>query len=76
MAPARSCAGIAPPAGIDRDTLERVTEKARVVALLRGSAEHVRHVVAGCPRRNSSARRTLYGRRVPQWTVLFHQIAH
>jgi uncharacterized damage-inducible protein DinB len=53
-----------------------VTEKARVVALLRGSAEHVRHVVRRMPEAQLERATTLYGRRVPQWTVLFHQIAH
>ena len=73
--PARAM-GIAPPAGIDRDTLEQVAEKARVVALLRGSAEHVRAVVRRVPEAQLGRPTTLYGRRVPQWAVLFQLIAH
>jgi len=73
--PARAM-GIAPPAGIDRDTLERVAEKAKVVALLRSSAEHVRTVVRGMSEEQLGRLTTLYGRRVPQWAVLFQLIAH
>ena len=73
--PARAM-GIAPPAGLDRDTLERVGEKARVVALLHRSAEHVRHAVRRIPDAQLARPTTLYGRRVPQWAVLLHLIAH
>jgi uncharacterized damage-inducible protein DinB len=73
--PARAM-GIAPPPGIDRDTLERVAEKAQVVALLRRSADHVRTVVRGMPEAQLERPTTLYGRRVPQWAVLFQLIAH
>lgn len=73
--PARAM-GIAPPPGIDRDTLERVREKARVVALLRRSAEHVRSSVGQLSEEQLGRTTTLYGRRVPQWAVLFQLIAH
>jgi uncharacterized damage-inducible protein DinB len=73
--PARAM-GIAPPAGIDRDTLEQVREKAQVVALLRRSAEHVRTVVRAMPEEQLGRETTLYGRQVPQWAVLFQLIAH
>ena len=73
--PARAM-GIAPPAGVDRDTLERAAEKAQVVALLRRSAEHVRQAVRQMPDAQLGETTTLYGRRVPQWAVLFHLIAH
>lgn len=73
--PARAM-GIAPPPGIDRDTLERVAEKAQVVALLRRSADHVRTVVRNMPEAQLERPTTLYGRRVPQWAVLFQLIAH
>lgn len=73
--PARAM-GIAPPAGIDRDTLERVREKSHVVALLRRSAEHVRTTVRQIPEAQLTQTTTLYGRRVPQWAVLFQLIAH
>jgi hypothetical protein len=61
--PARAM-GIAPPPGIDRDTLERVAEKAQVVALLRRSADHVRTVVRNMPEAQLSSngrRRSMAG---------------
>ena len=73
--PARAM-GIAPPSGIDRDTLERVAEKAQVIALLRHSAQHVREAVRGMPAAQLERTTTLYGRRVPQWAVLLQLLAH
>jgi uncharacterized damage-inducible protein DinB len=73
--PARAM-GIAPPARIDRDTLERVAEKAQVVALLHRSAEHVREAVRRMPEAQLGRATTLYGRRVPQWAVLLQLLAH
>ena len=73
--PARAM-GIPTPAGIDRDTLERVATKPAVVALLRNSAEHVRRVVRQMPESQLAQETTLYGRRVPQWAVLLQLIAH
>lgn len=73
--PARAM-GIAAPVGIDRDTLERVAEKARVVALLRRSTEHVRHAVRRMPEAQLGRATTLYGRQVPQWAVLLQLLAH
>ena len=73
--PARAM-GIAAPAGIGRDTLERVAEKAQVVALLRSSADHVRQAVRRMPEAQLGEMTTLYDRRVPQWAVLFQLIAH
>jgi uncharacterized damage-inducible protein DinB len=68
--------GIAAPAGIDPDTLERVAEKAQVLALLRVSADHVRQAVRQMPEAQLARPTTLYGRRVPQWAVLFQLVAH
>jgi uncharacterized damage-inducible protein DinB len=73
--PARDM-GIPAPANIDPDTLERVAEKAQVVALLKRSAAHVRQVVRDMPEEQLSRTTTLYGRQVPQWAVLFQLIAH
>jgi uncharacterized damage-inducible protein DinB len=73
--PARAM-GIPAPAGIDPDTLERVGEKAQVVALLRRSAEHVRHVVRRMPEVQLGQMTMHYGRRVPQWAVLLQLLAH
>lgn len=73
--PARAM-GISTPAGINRDTLERVAAKPAVVALLRSSAEHVRRVVREMPDAQLAQETTLYGRRVPQWAVLLQLLAH
>lgn len=73
--PARAM-GIAAPAGVDRDTLERVAEKAAVVARLRRSAAHVRQAVGRMPEGQLGQATTLYGRRVPQWAVLLQLLAH
>jgi uncharacterized damage-inducible protein DinB len=73
--PARAM-GIAAPAGVDPDTLERVAEKGRVVALLRRSADHVRDAVGRTPEAQLGQATTLYGRRVPQWAVLLQLLAH
>ena len=73
--PARAM-GIPAPVGIDQDTLEQVAEKARVIALLRRSGDHVRDVVRRMPEAQLGQRTTLYGRQVPQWSVLLQLIAH
>ena len=73
--PARAM-GIATPAGIDRDTLERVADKSEVLVLLRRSAEHVRQAVRRMPDAQLAQITTLYGRRVPQWAVLLQLLAH
>ena len=73
--PARAM-GIAPPRGIDPEALERVTEKAQILALLRRSAEHVRQSVRAMPEAQLGRPTTLYGRRVPQWAVLLQLLAH
>ena len=73
--PARAM-GIAAPAGIDVDALERSTDKAQIVALLRRSAEHVRQEVRRMPEAQLARATTLYGRRVPQWAVLLQLLAH
>ena len=73
--PARAM-GIAPPAGVDPEALERVTDKAQILSLLRRSAEHVRHEVRRMPEAQLGRATTLYGRRVAQWAVLLQLLAH
>jgi uncharacterized damage-inducible protein DinB len=68
--------GIAPAAGIDPDTLERVVDKEQVVALLRLSSEHVRQAVRRMPEDQLAQPTMLYGRQVPQWSVLLQLVAH
>ena len=68
--------GIAPPAGVDPDTIERVADKKEVVLLLRRSADHVRQAVSRMPEAQLSRATTQYGRRVQQWAVLVQLLAH
>ena len=68
--------GVAAPRGIGLDTLERMTDKAQIVALLRSSAEYVRQGVRQMPESQLSQTTQLYGRTVPQWSVLLQLVAH
>ena len=73
--PARAM-GIAAPANIDRDTLERVSDKSQVLLILRRSADHVRQAVRQMPEAQLGQPTTLYDRQVPQWAVLLQLLAH
>ena len=68
--------GVAAPRGIGLDTLERMTDKAQIVALLKSSAEYVRQNVRQMPEAQMSKATELYGRNVPQWSVLLQLVAH
>lgn len=68
--------GAAAPAGVGLDTLERMTDKAQIVALLRSSAEYVRQSVRQMPESQLGQSTQLYGRTVPQWSVLLQLVAH
>ena len=68
--------GVAVPRGIGLDTLERMTDKAQIVALLKSSAEYVRQNVRQMPETQLSKPTELYGRTVPQWSVLLQLVAH
>ncbi len=68
--------GVAAPRGIRLDTLERMTDKAQLVALLKSSAEYVRQNVRQMPDPQMSKPTELYGRTVPQWSVLLQLVAH
>ena len=50
--------------------------KADVVALLRSSREHVQQLVRGMTDEQLAAPTRLYGRDVPQWSVLLQLLAH
>ena len=67
---------VAAPRGVALDTLERMTDKAQIVALLRSSAEYVRQNVKQMPDAQMSQPTELYGRTVPQWSVLLQLVAH
>jgi uncharacterized damage-inducible protein DinB len=68
--------GVAAPPGIGLDTLERMTDKAQVVALLKSSAEYVRQAVRQMPDSQLARPTQLYGRTTPQWSVLLQLVAH
>jgi uncharacterized damage-inducible protein DinB len=68
--------GVAAPAGVGLDTLEKMTDKAQVVALLKSSAEYVRQSVRAMPDAQLARPTQLYGRTVPQWSVLLQLVAH
>ena len=68
--------GVAAPAGVGLDTLEKMTDKAQVVALLKSSAEYVRQSVRAMPDAQLAQPTQLYGRTVPQWSVLLQLVAH
>ena len=67
---------VAAPRGVGLDTLERMTDKAQIVALLRSSAEYVRQGVQQMPDGQLAQPTRLYGRTVPQWSVLLQLVAH
>ena len=68
--------GIAAPAGVGLDTLERVATKPEVIALLVASRDHVRKLAGEIPDSQLTTTTELYGRDVQQWAVLFQLLAH
>ena len=68
--------GVEPPAGVQLDTLERMTDRAQIVALLRSSAAHVQRAVQGMDDAQLARPAQLYGREVAQWAVLLQLVAH
>jgi uncharacterized damage-inducible protein DinB len=68
--------GATAPRAVNLDTLERMTDKAQIVALLKSSAEYVRQGVQQMPDSQLAKPTELYGRTVPQWSVLLQLVAH
>ena len=68
--------GVTAPRGVGLDTLERMTDKAQIVALLKSSAEYVRQAVRQMPESQLAQSTELYGRNAPQWSVLLQLVAH
>lgn len=68
--------GVAAPEGMKLDTLETVRDKARVVALLKASADHVRRSVSAMSAAQLNEGTRLYGRNVARWAVLLQLVAH
>ena len=71
-----SAMSIAAPTGIGLDSLEQMTRKAEIVALLEASNTHVRTSVGKLSEEQLAKPTTLYGRTVPQWAVLLQLVAH
>jgi uncharacterized damage-inducible protein DinB len=71
-----SAMGIAAPTTIGLDSLEQMTKKAEIVALLEASNAHVRAAVSKLSDEQLAKSTTLYGRTVPQWAVLLQLVAH
>src|SRR5687768_16050997 len=67
---------VAAPRRVSLDTLERMTDKAQIVALLKSSAEYVRQGVRQMPEAQLSQSTELYGGTVPQGSVLLQLVAH
>ena len=68
--------GVTLPPGIGLDTLERVRDKAQVVAMLKSSAAFVSKAMAQKSDADLGATTELYGRKVPQWSVLLQLVSH
>jgi uncharacterized damage-inducible protein DinB len=68
--------GIAVPEGVDLENMEKVATKAEVVALLERSVAHVNATIPQVAESQLSQTTELYGRNVPQWSVLFQLLAH
>ena len=71
-----SAMGIASPSGIGLDSLEKMTNKAAIVAILERSNAHVKTSVGALTDEQLAKPTRLYGRTVPQWAVLFQLVAH
>ena len=67
---------VAAPGGEDAESTEQTAAKAGVVALLRRSQAHVQQAVRGMTDEQLAAPTRLYGRDVPQWSVLLQLLAH
>ena len=68
--------GVPAPQGVSLNTMEQEREKAKVVAALKASAEYVRSNVNKMPASQLASMTRLYGRQVPQWSVLLQLVSH
>ena len=68
--------GVAAPAGIVLDNIENVRDKAGVLKLLRESQAYVQNAVRDMNSADLAKTTRLYGRDVPQWSVLLQLVAH
>ncbi len=68
--------GLPLPPHIDMDTMEQVTDKAKVTAMLEESVEFVKHHLSAMRESDVTRMTVLYGRDVAGWAVLFQLVAH
>lgn len=68
--------GIAAPTDLQLDSLEQITNKSEVIALLIRSRDHVRQLARDVPDAQLTQSTELYGRNVQQWAVLLQLITH
>jgi uncharacterized damage-inducible protein DinB len=68
--------GTPPPAGVDLTTMEEITDKERIVALLASSGEHVRRLASQGSDADWSAHARLYNRDIARWGVLLQLVTH
>ena len=68
--------GVPKPQGIDLSTIEQVRDKASVIKALKESAAYVRTNVQKMDAAQLAKKTQLYGREVPQWSVLLQLVSH
>jgi uncharacterized damage-inducible protein DinB len=68
--------GTPPPAGVDLATMEEITDKEQIVALLARSGEHVRTLASQGSDADWAAPARLYNRDVRRWGVLLQLVTH
>ena len=68
--------GLPLPPHIDMETMEEVTDKAKVTAMLEESVEFVQHHVSAMRESDVTLMTRQYGRDVAGWAVLFQLVAH
>lgn len=68
--------GVPTPAGVSLATMEQITDKDEIVALLERSNDHVKQLVQRATDAQMQQQTRLYGRDVQQWAVLFQLLAH
>ena len=68
--------GTPPPAGVDLATVEAITDKEQIVALLARSGEHVRTLASQGSDADWAGPARLYNRDVRRWGVLLQLVTH
>ena len=68
--------GIPVPHGVNMQTMEDLTDKAEITALLRQSVQHARAAMENMSSDDIVSGTRLYGRNIAQWAVLLQLVAH